>query len=86
MSIKITDDWALAQENYQGYGDQVGWVNYQGKPMPNWEDLTDTIRLGWLAGAIRVKSLVKPDNLDRGIGSSGDYYKDHPRNPDGTLK
>ena len=37
----------LAQEAYEAYGDEVGWVNYQGIPMPRWEDLTDKVKDGW---------------------------------------
>lgn len=42
----------FAKVLYQGYGDAVGWKNYQGLPMPaTWEDLTDTVRKGWIGAA-----------------------------------
>lgn len=62
------DNWALAKINYDAYGDQVGWLNFQGKPMPTWEELPDSIKLGWLAGALAVRKAVKPDNPDRSAG------------------
>lgn len=41
----------LAQIAYEAYGDTVGWVNYQGSPMPKWDDLTEIIKDAWQAAA-----------------------------------
>jgi hypothetical protein len=45
---------SLGQVGYDAYGDHANWKNYQGEPMPNWEDLPADIRLHWetAAGAI----------------------------------
>ena len=44
----------LARIAYEAYGDTVGWVNYQGKPMPQFDDLTEIIRDAWAAAAQAV--------------------------------
>jgi len=36
---------------YAAYGNYVGWVNYQGLPMPPWEELPDKIKGAWGAAA-----------------------------------
>lgn len=42
----------LAKRQYIGYGNKVGWKNYQGNPMPpTWEDLTEGVQNGWLGSA-----------------------------------
>ncbi len=38
----------LAQGVYRAYGGVTGGKNFQGNPMPAWEELTDTIRQAWL--------------------------------------
>lgn len=32
---------------YTAYGDAVGWKNYQGSPMPKFEDLSQEQMVGW---------------------------------------
>jgi hypothetical protein len=55
----------MAQENagriahaarvaYEAYGKATDYKNYQGLPMPEWDDLTDTIRGAWRAAALAV--------------------------------
>lgn len=39
------------QYAYIAYGTTTDFKNYQGLPMPKWEDLTDTIRAAWEAAA-----------------------------------
>lgn len=39
---------------YMAYGATTDNKNYQGLPMPKWEDLTDKIREAWEAAAIVV--------------------------------
>jgi hypothetical protein len=40
-----------AKRAYNAYGAQAGWLNYQGNPMPKWDDLGDSIRDSWRAAA-----------------------------------
>lgn len=45
------DDEQLGRVAYSAYGSVTENKNYQGLPMPAWEDLTDTIRSAWMAAA-----------------------------------
>lgn len=41
----------LGQQAYAAYGEQVGFKNFQGNPMPEWADLTEIIQDAWRAAA-----------------------------------
>ncbi len=41
----------LAKQSYYAYGSVTEFKNYQGLPMPEWEQLTDKIREAWKAAA-----------------------------------
>lgn len=42
-------DWeSVAAEAYSAYGKVTDFKNYQGLPMPDWKDLTPTIRKAWI--------------------------------------
>lgn len=41
----------LAKQCYYGYGSVTDFKNYQGLPMPEWEELSDKIRAAWEAAA-----------------------------------
>lgn len=47
------------QRAYMAYGEKVGGKNYQGLPMPAWENLTPLIRDAWEA-AVNEASIVEP--------------------------
>jgi hypothetical protein len=51
----------LAQGAYRAYGAVTEFKNYQGLPMPKWEDLTDKIREAWCAAALYVWEWAAPD-------------------------
>lgn len=40
-----------AKSAYHAYGSITDFKNYQGKPMPEWDALTDTIKSAWEAAA-----------------------------------
>lgn len=40
-----------ARAAYSAYGAEVGWKNFQGSPMPQWQDLGGTIQAAWRAAA-----------------------------------
>lgn len=44
----------LGKEAYNGYCEVVDYKNYQGLPVPNWENLTDKIRTAWVVSAIHA--------------------------------
>ena len=41
----------LAKMTYGAYGSETDFKNYQGLPMPKWEELPDKIREAWEAAA-----------------------------------
>lgn len=45
----VVNDTELAKIAYQGYGESVGFKNYQGNPMPEWKDLGEKIQNAWVA-------------------------------------
>lgn len=42
----------LAKLAYEAYGNVTGRQNFQGDPMPAWEDLPPRIQLAWDAAAV----------------------------------
>lgn len=44
----------LAHVGYEAYGESTGHKNYQGQPMPGWNELPDRTQLAWIeaTGAI----------------------------------
>jgi hypothetical protein len=45
----------LGRAAYAGYGDRTGWKTYDGRVMPEWEELPERIREAWeAAGAAAV--------------------------------
>lgn len=55
----------FAREAYHAYGEVTDFKNYQGLPMPKWEDLTDKIREAWIAAATKVSILRSRANLPK---------------------
>lgn len=54
----IMDNESLGKEAYAAYGRTVDFKNYEGKPMPEWGNLTEKIRLAWMEAAARVRECV----------------------------
>jgi uncharacterized protein YecT (DUF1311 family) len=55
----------LARIAYAAYGQTTSYKNYQGKPMPNWDDLGEPIQRAWIAAADAVcEYLGDPDTTD----------------------
>ena len=48
----------LAQLAYEEYGDEMGWINYAGKPMPSWDNLPDKQKNGWIRATAKIVALV----------------------------
>ncbi len=44
----------ITKEAYQAYGEVTEFKNYQGLPMPAWEDLPERIKLAWVAAVQRA--------------------------------
>lgn len=50
-----TDQTELAKLAYDAYGEATDHKNYQGLPMPTWDDLGDAIQGAWIAAAQAVQ-------------------------------
>lgn len=55
------EEWGVLA--YKTYGDTVGWKNFMGNPMPQWEDLTGPIKSGWCEAAQAVKEKFKDNSI-----------------------
>lgn len=51
-----------AKAAYEAYGDFTDNKNFQGNPMPKWEDLPDKIRGAWQAASMELAQLVAGDD------------------------
>ncbi len=56
------DTEMLAEAAYDAYGATTDHKNYQGLPMPKWDDLPEKIRAAWFAAAARVEEIVRQMN------------------------
>jgi hypothetical protein len=52
----------LSQQSYEAYGFSTDFKNYQGNPMPTWEQLPEAIQDAWTASVIRIAKLLNPNN------------------------
>lgn len=57
----------LAQLAYERYGEQVGWLNYAGLPMPKWNDLGTSIQDAWREAAGGVAETVAGAMHEAGV-------------------
>jgi len=39
------------QMTFEAYGRAVGGVNFQGEPIPSWDELPEKIQLAWIQAA-----------------------------------
>jgi hypothetical protein len=46
---------------YAAYGAETDYKNYQGLPMPTWDELPDKIKLAWIAAATAVYQAYEQD-------------------------
>jgi hypothetical protein len=66
------DQIVMAKIAYAAYGQTTGFKNFQGNPMPNWDDLPDTIQGAWVAASNAVAAyLMGPPSIDE-LGLHGD--------------
>lgn len=54
----------LARVAYAAYGDSTGGLNYQGEPMPQWDDLGDAIQDAWIVAAGAVARELRNPSTD----------------------
>jgi hypothetical protein len=67
-------DW-LARQAYRAYGQATGFKNYQGNPMPDFDDLGKKIQLAWRAAARQVTEAAVI------LADRGPSIMDEPANP-----
>jgi hypothetical protein len=66
------------EELYNVYGESVGFKNFQGNPMPKWEDLPLPIKIAWQAVADAQKSRFVPEGRELSqIWHALDYAENH---------
>lgn len=61
MDVQLQDLGRLvgmARAAYQAYGDEAGWKNFAGQPMPRWEELGPRVQDCWMAATARVRAEV----------------------------
>jgi len=52
----------VARAGYEGYGGWLDWKTYDGRDMPQWDDLPVRIQMAWVAGiAAAVRKLSAPE-------------------------
>lgn len=45
---------------YRAYGDYTEWKNFAGMPMPQWDELPETIRGAWIAAIAAALTVQHP--------------------------
>jgi hypothetical protein len=48
----------IAELMYRSYGDEAGWFNQAGNPMPSWRELPTPQRAAWEAAAAAVTRAI----------------------------
>lgn len=48
----------VAQEAYEAYGRRTDFKNFQGNPMPKWEDLPPIIKEAWIVASRQAVASV----------------------------
>lgn len=54
----------LAKLAYRAYGETTDFKNFQGNPMPAWEDLGERIQKAWIAAARAIADDLQGEFLD----------------------
>ena len=49
-----------AKIGYDAYGDNADWKNYQGKPMPTWDELPENIKESWRVSTKAIMDASRP--------------------------
>jgi len=58
--VTDTDDQiVMAKLAYAAYGQTTNFKNFQGNPMPNWDQLGDTIQAAWVSASNAVASYLE---------------------------
>jgi hypothetical protein len=74
MTSTALDTEALAKQAYAAYGSVTDHKNYQGLPMPQWEDLTPKIRQAWRVSILRVADVIREETRRATERALEEYY------------
>ena len=56
--MRATD---VARAGYEGYGEWVHWKSFNGEDMLRWDDLSDKIKMAWVAAAGAItRKILRP--------------------------
>lgn len=58
---------SIAQAAYEAYGDSIAWTNFQGGPLPRWDELRPAVQESWVrAGFAAItawRALTTPEKI-----------------------
>lgn len=58
----MNDDETLARLGYEAYAEETGGLNYQGLPMPTWEELSGKPQgAAWRRAAAAIRDEVRSE-------------------------
>jgi len=57
----------LAMAMYNAYGETTNFKNFQGNPMPAWEELPESIQKAWIAAAIKARGIVVKETISNAL-------------------
>lgn len=60
--IPIDDSYAKLA--FDAYSKAVGGKTFDGWPLPQWEDVGETVRAGWIAAANKVAETLWNESMD----------------------
>lgn len=61
--VNMDSDTVLAMEMYQAYGKSTDFKNFQGNPMPAWQDLPEGIQKAWIAAGKKARKMVVNETI-----------------------
>lgn len=70
-----TESKTYAQTAFEAYVEAVGGKTYDGKDIPKWNDLTDSVRDAWAKASGAVIEAYDPEGL---VASEYDDEEDDP--------
>jgi hypothetical protein len=74
----------IAELMYRSYGDEAGWFNHAGNPMPSWRELPAPQRAAWEAAAAAVTRAICGGRAAAQPGGRSAYAASHPGGPGPT--
>lgn len=63
-STTTDEQLTRAATAYRAYGDSSSWKNYQGNPIPTWDDLPEAIRTHWVAATDAISVVGPPRTVE----------------------